>query len=338
MRSAILGLGLALVGCAVAPPKTPRLNAVRAWAALLQNVEGAAQADELAAAQVDLLVLEPTRSVRGRDAAAMLPIVGRVRRSAGVTVSRKICLAYFNVGQAEDYRSYWSAEWRAPQASQPGAPSFLLSVDPDGWEGNYAVAFWDPRWRATLWGHPDAPLDQLLADGFDGVYLDWVLAYAEPSVVAAARRDGVDPAAAMVELLADLRHYAHEQRPDFLMIQQNAIDLIEREPGVLDVIDGLAHEDLSFSGRAGAAWGQPGAGDVAAPDEGPWSTASLGERLAALAHRGVPVFTMDYAADPQNAVVAERASRALGLVPFVSRAPARPLAACVVAAARVSCR
>ena len=98
-----------------------------------------------------------------------------------------MCLAYLNVGQAEDYRSYWQSEWRAPADSARGTPDFMVSVDPDGWPGNYPVTYWDPRWKRVLFGHRAALLDQILEDGFDGVYLDWVLGYQEPAVADAAR-------------------------------------------------------------------------------------------------------------------------------------------------------
>ena len=52
-----------------------------------------------------------------------------------------------------------------------------------------------------------------IRDGFDGVFLDWILGFAEPAVVAAARRAGVDPADAMVALVRELGLYARRRRP-----------------------------------------------------------------------------------------------------------------------------
>ncbi len=305
-----------MVACATSSPgRGARLGGVRSWAIQLQGLERPEAIARLRGAAVDLLVLEPMRSMRGGERFPMRPLVCELQAQG------KLCLAYLNVGQAEDYRTYWQPAWRRPQRDQGGEPSFLLTVDPDGWEGNYPVAYWDARWRPLLWGAPHCPLDQILADGFDGVFLDWVLGFAETNVVAAARAAGVDPAAAMVALLADLRAYAQTRRPGFLLVAQNAVDLGELEPRVVDVVDGVAQESMSFGGRAGAAWDDPAAGDTPAASAGPWSTMALGARLQALRRRGLPVFTLDYAARPENAARARQASRAFGLVPCISRAP-----------------
>ena len=47
----------------------------------------------------------------------------------------------------------------------------------------------------------------------------------------------------------------------------------------------------------------------------------VGERLRRLRERGVKVFTLDYALQPENVARAIERSRALGLVPCVSRTP-----------------
>jgi len=54
----------------------------------------------------------------------------------------------------------------------PGAPSWLDKENPD-WPGNYKVRFWDSGWQAIIFQY----LDKILAQGFDGVYLDLVDAY-----------------------------------------------------------------------------------------------------------------------------------------------------------------
>lgn len=315
----------ALAGCA-APTPVDRfdgvalLRGVDSWAVQLQGVESDLAQRDLERARVDLVVLEPTRSVRGMEAVPMREIVAAVQRSAGATLPTKRCVAYLDIGQAEDYRCYWSADWRAPDGG-PGSPDFVLGLDPEGWVGNYPVSFWDERWRALLWGRPEAPLDQILADGFDGVYLDWVLGCFHPMVVAAAERDGVDAAAEMVALIRDVRAYARARNPLFVVIAQNAVDLAERRPELVASVDAFAQEDLSFRGSATAAWDDPGSGGVPAPAQGPYSTPELGARLAALVERGIPVLTLDYAVAPDDARAARRASRSFGCIPCVSRTP-----------------
>ena len=79
-------------------------------------------------------------------------------------------IAYLSVGEAETYRSYWDPTWKETP------PPWLAEENPD-WEGNIKVHYWDPAWQKIIFGSPDAALDQILAAGFDGVYLDIVDAY-----------------------------------------------------------------------------------------------------------------------------------------------------------------
>ena len=298
-----------LAGCAATSPAPSRnpLHGVRSWAIQLNGLTREGAVERLERARADLIVIEPTRTVRGRESFATAELVGRLRRE-------RLCLAYLNVGQAESYRTYWRVGWRAPQADQRGSPAYLLSTDPNGWPENFPVAYWDFRWRGVLWGSPDAPVDQAIADGFDGLYLDWVLGFADTTVAAAARDAGVDPAAAMVELVSELRAYAQRRKPGFLLIAQNGAPLVVRRPEFADVIDGVSQESLSFGGRAAAAWDDPAATDL--PADG-----SRAEALALCRARGLPVFTLDYAARVENVSAARARSKAMGFVPFVSRTP-----------------
>lgn len=99
------------------------------------------------------------------------------RKPAG---SRRIVIAYLNIGQAEDYRSYWRKGWRL------GSPSWILARDPDGWKGNFPVAYWKPAWQDLIAGG-DGLLASIAALGFDGVYLDWVGGFEDRAVIAAGK-------------------------------------------------------------------------------------------------------------------------------------------------------
>lgn len=295
-------------------PETPvpPLQTVHSWGIQLQGLDRDGALDALVAAPLDLLVVEPTRTVRGMENFATAALVARVRASAGAKRDRKLCLAYVNVGQAEDYRTYWQPDWRAPTREVAGAPDFMLTLDPDGWPGNYPVAYWRPAWRAVAVGLIEAAA----RDGFDGAFLDWVLGYCEPAVVAAAQREGVDAVAAMVDLLAELRRRARAVRPDFVLIAQNAAELVERAPRLGQVVDAVSQEDLTFRGTAGAGWDDPSGGDVAIDPA--WGEV-LAARVRACRARGVPVFSLDYALRPENIARAIAHAEALGAVPAVSR-------------------
>jgi cysteinyl-tRNA synthetase, unknown class len=123
----------------------------------------------------------------------------------------RILLAYIDIGQAEDYRDYWltnqtpsADDWQALTEVSTGNPNFIVSTDPDGWEGNYPVAYWDPDWK-QLWIGDDGIIERLADYGFDGIYLDWVEAYDDDDIIARASTDGVDPAFEMREFIQEMK-------------------------------------------------------------------------------------------------------------------------------------
>lgn len=310
------------------------LHEVRAWAVQLQGLERPGAVAALERAPYDLVVIEPTRSVVGMEGFDTRGVVERLRASRGAGRGSKLVLAYFNVAQAESYRTSWGAGWRAPTADAAGHPPFLIGDDPDGWADNYPVAFWDPDWPAVLWGRPGAPLDAILADGFDGVYLDWVLAFCDPSVLERAAADGVDAADAMIAHLDALARYARARRPGFLIVAQNGAPLGVERPALWRIADAVAQESLSFSGAASGDWDDPANGDVASghyvdPTEPEWAvrggdppeTSWCLHCLQVARAAGLVVLTLDYAREEEHARLAERRSLRHGFVPFVSRTP-----------------
>jgi cysteinyl-tRNA synthetase len=325
-------VGALLAGCpapwsdgGAAPPL---LSEVRTWAYQIQGLDENGASAALAASRYDLLVLEPTRTdfasagARDFDTAGM---VARLKASpAGDGLHRKLVIAYIDIGEAENWRWYWtwSQEWPGGQPRPADWPDWIVTPDPDGWEGNFPVAFWDEAWKdIVIYGrqHPPAAgrdfvsvLDEVLNDGFDGVYLDWVEAYADAAVAAAAA--GVDPAAEMVAFIDELRAYARARNPDFLIIQQNAPELIEDDPAILDVLDAIGQEDTWYGGEADCDWNAPcgyGRAQNAADTQ---ETLRL---LDAYRAAGKPVFTIDYTVEQATAVY--DAALARGYVPYCSR-------------------
>lgn len=82
----------------------------------------------------------------------------------------RLVYAYMSVGEAEDYRNYWHTEWSKK-------PPSWIAVSNNDWPGNYKVKYWDKQWKKILFGSTNAYLDNILAAGFDGVFLDVVDAY-----------------------------------------------------------------------------------------------------------------------------------------------------------------
>jgi cysteinyl-tRNA synthetase len=307
-RSAALLVAL-LAACA-APERRSELRRVRTWAIQLQGIEEPGAVRLLRNSSYDMLVVDAPDSVRGLESFDTSGMVAKL-------TPRHLCLAYLNVGQAEEYRTYWKKEWKPPTRDRAGEPAFLLTVDPEGWPGDYPVAFWEPSWKKVV----VARVERLARLGFDGVYCDWVLGFEEPAVVAAAQRAGVDPAREMAALLRELKRAGERSKPGFLLIMQNGGELFGTAPMLRAWVDGYAQECVSFRGEAGAKWHDPNAADIALPKEGDWSTQALLQRLQFVRGQGLPIFTVDYATRFENVQLARFRAQQIVAVPFVSRAP-----------------
>jgi cysteinyl-tRNA synthetase len=246
---------------------------------------------------------------------------------------RRIVIAYLNIGQAESYRTYWKKGWRV------GKPNWILGTDPDGWEGNFPVAYWRAEWKALIAGEGGL-IDQIRDAGFDGLYLDWIGGFEDDNVIKRAKRDGVDPRIEIIRWVGEVSARAKAISPQLLVIAQNATALLT-DAYYLSVIDAVAHEDIWFTGADSGP-----EGDCPVPR----TTAEVGTKefvasLNAACRRafrrdaanamhfvgedaivpnlelakssGKAIFTVDYAIETRNIATAAERSRALGFIPFV---------------------
>ena len=299
------------------------------WAYQLQDLSVPGAVDALVNSHYDMLVLEPTRTDwssddRYFDTSSM---VSRIKGSVGSDGRhRKLVLAYVDIGEAEDWRWYWtwSQGWSCRGEPPADWPEYILACDPDGWEGNYPVAYWTAAWKEILLYGVDegtqpgrdyeSVVAQIVQDGFDGIYLDWVEAYEDPGVAAAAQKAGLDPAEEMVALIGEIRDYATAASPGFQVVQQNAAALIDEHPGLLTVIDGIAQEAVWFDGNATDDWADPDGYDLEAEQD--LTSYYLGY-LTQYVEAGLPVFNCEYALECADEAYAR--SRAAGLIPYVTR-------------------
>ena len=91
--------------------------------------------------------------------------------------------------------------------------------------------------------------------GFDGVYLDWVEAYDDRRVRAAAKEAKLDPKIEMIRFVEEILAAGLAVTPEFLAVPQNALGLLSHAPErYAAVIDGIGVEDTWFHGTAGAKW------------------------------------------------------------------------------------
>jgi cysteinyl-tRNA synthetase len=305
------------------------LDSVRTWLYMIDvNLESDA-VDQISASVYDMVVLDFISSESNNTEYPLAEVIEQLHNAA----HPKMVLAYIDIGEAEDYRTYWQPKWGV------GDPEWITGSDPDGWEGNYPVAYWWDEWQ-EIWTGEDGYLTEIVDAGFDGVYLDWVEAYSDENVVDAAEADDIDAQQEMIWWVGDIGAFGRERNPDFIVIAQNAAELAE-VPGYIETIDAIAQEQVWFDG--GADNDPPG--DCPLPrteadidteeyrlslsdecgrqyDEFPESTlhVSSDEYLYYLMRaksKGLPILTVDYALDQENVDWIYETSRDLGFVPFV---------------------
>jgi cysteinyl-tRNA synthetase, unknown class len=162
---------------------------------------------------------------------------------------RKV-IAYISIGEAEDYRPYWRKEWGSGGRLTPAAPSWLGAENPE-WKGNYRVKYWRPEWQKLVL----AAIDDAIARGFDGVYLDIVDGFeafeqngeesiddrVNPETRQSFRRD-------MVDWVKTIAARARAYNPAALVIPQNGSQLLAHAD-FLAAISAIGIEDLFTEGN-----------------------------------------------------------------------------------------
>jgi cysteinyl-tRNA synthetase len=305
------------------------LSSIAYWAYQIAEIAASGSVDALAASHYDMLVLEPTRtdwSSNDKDFDTKGMVTQLKNSLAHDGAHRKLVLAYIDIGQAEDWRWYWtwSTGWDCTGPRPADWPDYILTCDPDGWTGNYPVAYWDARWKdIVIYGQNTGSdpgrdytsvIDEAIRDGFDGIYLDWVEAFENQEVIAAAQAAGKDPAVEMIAFVQEIRTYAAARHPRFLIIQQNAAALVDGHPELFNVIDAIAQEEIWYGGVAADDWNAPNGYD--SPVD-PTLTAEyigfLDQYLAA----GLPVFDCEYALTHASAAYSNAASK--GYIAYATR-------------------
>ncbi len=248
-----------------------RLDAASTWMYQLSGLDDQSALEVLAATDYPILVIEPGQNHRpctdfnpaeygipekNRDDACAnvydtKAIVSALRQTP--SGEKRLLIAYIDMGQAEWYRDYWEKGWAPPTLNARGTPEFILAADPDGWTGNFVVAYWHEEWK-NLWlgeGEEQGIVAELAELGFDGVYLDWVEAYDDDVVRSAAMTESVDPAEEMIQFVEEIREAGREVTSDFLVIAQNATYLLDDgdTSRYAATIDALAVEDTWFYGN-----------------------------------------------------------------------------------------
>lgn len=291
---------------------------IETWMYQIQWLDEKATIDELDNTEYDMLVVEPGFNFID-DKYDVNYLTSSLKQKPNG--DERILLAYIDIGQAEDYRTYWESTWVAPTDTQPGSPDFLVTIDPDGWSGNYPVAYWDSSWQ-DIWLGTNGIIEQLTNYGFDGVYLDWVEAYDDDKVRERAISQSINAENEMMQFIKKIRDLGKSINPEFLVVPQNAPYLLDANPALYtSIIDALATEDTWFYGEGDVDWNGAEAGDLSGGERhsGDYSTANRIAQSKKYSNLGIPVFTVDYCKSSSNANFVYDESRKNGFIPLVTR-------------------
>jgi cysteinyl-tRNA synthetase len=273
---------------------------VKTFSYLLQNVDSNEIQKELGESHYDMYILEPCVTEKGNETFPIRSLIEEIRNYNCTTYNKEpIILAYVDIGQAEDWRWYWQNKW------EPGRPEWIVTVDPDDWEGCYPVAYWYPEWEdIVIYGaYGMSHLEAILQYDFDGIYMDWVEAFSDQVVIEKAEDDGIDDTAtAMFDFIEKIRRYAHIEsphaNPKFLVVAQNASDLYREDPDRYEnLIDAISLEAIWYDGTGGFDdWDDPSGYNIQTNSIYPGWTEEVLEYLSTIKGR-MPIICVEYAQD-----------------------------------------
>lgn len=143
-------------------------------------------------------------------------------------------IAYLSLGEAEDYRSYFST-----------LPKELILFENKNWKGNYVLKYWYPQWHEIIYKRDNSLLNNIINQGFDGVFLDVVDVYKRFNDKALAAKR-------MAKLVINLSVMAKTTNPKFLVNIQNGFDILMDLPQdlrdqFLNSVDGISIEAHFFN-------------------------------------------------------------------------------------------
>jgi len=296
--------GFVVVADSAVTERQKLLRDTRFWAYQIQALVEDGAIDALVATHYDMLVLDNARTDKEDVNFDMKGAVSRLKSSNGSSGQRKLVLCYIDIAEAETWRWYWQSGWGV------GNPDFIVAPDPDGWEDNYPVKYWDPDWQAIMYGNDSSYIAKILDDGFDGIYMDWIEACRFEDVMELHP----DPDQAMIDFVGAMADYAHSVDPDFLVVAQNATEL-GVYPDWLAIIDAEAQEQVLFDGDSDPK-GAPG--DYRMDPTGEFSTTYYINNLRLFQAEGIPCFVCDYAEKKHNVEEAYEHGASQGFIEYVS--------------------
>lgn len=287
--AALLAAAAALLGAAGLQAQEPRKNPfadAKSWAFQLKNL-GPEQQAKIAASPFDLVVIDSEQFPQGKEIPLTRDEVERMKKKPDG--SRRLVIAYFSVGEAESYRYYWKPEWTKAKPAWVGKEN-------KEWKENFLVKYWEPVWQNIVFGSPEAFADRIIAQGFDGFYIDRADAYYYFG-------DTKEMRDRMAAFIIKLTGYMRAKKPDVAILVQNAEELLDRAEYVA-AIDGIAKEDLLY--------GITHREEPNKKDDVIWST----NLLKAAQAKGKKIFVIEYLTKPNYIADADKRLGELGFVMY----------------------
>lgn len=184
---------------------------------------------------------------------------------------------------------------RPKRSRSPLAPAWL-GEENEAWSGNFKVRYEHPEWQSIFLEGEQSYLARIIAAGFDGVYLDRVDAFYDE------RGSSPDPARDMAAFVERIAATARRMAPEFLVVPQNAEELLKR-PGYVELINAIAKEDLLY--------GNPAQAQLNSADD----IASSVALLEIARRKGRPVLAVEYLDDASSIASARLELQRLGYIP-----------------------
>ncbi|MGL5089302.1 MAG: endo alpha-1,4 polygalactosaminidase [Cetobacterium sp.] len=108
----------------------------------------------------DILIIEP--SINGKFFSKEQIEKLKVRKDG----TKRLVIAYFSIGEAENYRGYWLESWNQKK------PEWIVEENPN-WKGNYVIKYWSSEWKEIIKNYQEK-LNEINVDGY---YLDTIDTY-----------------------------------------------------------------------------------------------------------------------------------------------------------------
>jgi cysteinyl-tRNA synthetase, unknown class len=201
-------------------------------------------------------------------------------------------LSYLSAGQAQSGEWYWNKDWKI------GNPAWILNrwtITAGTNTGAYNVAYWNREWQNLML----KTVDRIIANGFDGVFLDQADSYWNPEFPGGP---SLENQRRTIDLVCKIATYARgKTKNQFKIVTNGTVELISQR-GYTNCWDGISAEQIWYfsDGKAQRA---------------SYRDYILGA-LPKATRIGKKVFTFDFTGVPAEMDRVRRDARSRGFIPF----------------------